>query len=343
MKFNRPLFRIIGFLIIFSIFFAYTTQVFTRKWGYQAQTTIFYQQPEDSIDVLFLGASGFDWGVSPLILWEETGVTSYVRAIGATTSSMIYYYFLESLKYQNPDIVVLDAYHLVRYWNIDDNEPSYRRSFEPLDFSLIKLKALFDISKNSDFDTFISLLFPFFRYHSRWSELSKNDFVKTDNPEDLIFKGQFIGFEKYEIDYSDEFMAETNEAKGISEESRDYYEKIIEICNEKGIHVVLMSMPRLATADYAEYNAVKTYAEENKLIFVDYNLPELMNAVGFEPEKEMIDSGHINTCGAQKFSSHFAQILAENYSLDDKRNDPKFEIWDRDAAHLRALLDENCN
>jgi len=70
MKTQHPFLRVIVFILVFCIFFSIASQVLSKKYDYDSQTTTFYKQPKDSIDVLFLGASGFYRGVSPLIMWE---------------------------------------------------------------------------------------------------------------------------------------------------------------------------------------------------------------------------------------------------------------------------------
>lgn len=333
--------RLLIFLFIFTLLFSYVSKVFNRKWGLEPQTTLFYEQPEDTIDVLFFGASGIWTGASPLTMWKEAGFTSYVRAVGAQQSPMTYYYFLESLEYQIPEIVVLDAYLLVRLASFENNEGVYRMSYEPLKFSLYKLRALFDITSESSIESFFQLLFPLLRYHTRWSELEQNDFEYYKNIKTNNFKGQYESFTKFPAKLTDDFMAPTEDFHPISEVSLSYFEKILEKCEEYGIEVVLLSMPRLSTANYSQYNTVKQYSEDYGLLFIDYNLPELMEEVNFDPTTDMKDEGHVNMLGAEKFSKHFAAFLTEHFNLCDKRQNPAFIQWNTDAKYLYKLIEQN--
>jgi len=330
------------FLIILIVIFSYVSEVFARKWDVQKYVDNFYEQPTDSIDVLFLGASGFGTGVSPLILWEEAGFTSFSRAIGAQQASMTYYYFLESLKYQHPDVVVLDAYRLIRHNSFEDLEVSYRRSYEPLKMSIIKLKSLFDITSDSDLDTFISFLFPFFRYHTRWPELERADFEFNNYDNDYSFLGQFPYFNVNPVEIPEDLMAPTDDEVKIYDNELYYFEEMIRICREKNIKVFLLVMPRLSLAKYSEYNAVKKFADKHDLLFIDYNFPELMKEVDFNPATDMLDQSHVNPCGAVKFSRHLAEVLKNNFSLPDRRNDPDYERWHLDLESLKKLISQNC-
>jgi len=138
-------------------------------------------------------------------------------------------------------------------------------------------------------------------------------------------------------------MVPTDASYGIEIIPREYYEKIIEICNERGIEVLLVSMPRFIKADYFEYNAVSKFAEEWGLTLIDYNLPELMEEVGFDPLTDASDEHHVNSFGAEKFSSHLGEYIKTHYELADKRDDPDFAQWHIDAEQLDQLIEENRN
>jgi len=346
MKNNQQVFRVIVFLTIFFLISSYVSKVFSHKFpfnNFYDQVDGFYQQPQDSIDVLFLGASGFGSGISPLTIWEETGITSYNRAIPSQKASMMYYYLLESLKYQQPKVVVLDAYRLVREKSIKEEEISYRRSYEPLKLSPIKIRCLFDITSDSELDTFIGFVFPFYLYHTRWSELNRNDFEFYKEAGRGSLRGQYKKMRVHPIEIPDDFMAPTGEVANIRENERKYFRKMIRICKQNNIDVFFLVLPRLSTADYSEYVAVKEFADENQVMFIDYNFPELMSEVGFNPSTDVNDPGHVNICGAQKFSTHLSQVLSDNFKLRDHRKDQAYKQWDSDYKRLERIILNTCD
>jgi len=343
MNIKKPFLRALVFVLVFIIFFSIASKVLSKKFDYYSQTTTFYEQPDDSIDVIFFGASGFFRGVSPLVMWEEQGFTGYSRAIPSQQALTAYYYFLESLKYQSPKVVVLDAYRLVNEAKFKRDEFSYRASYVPMRFSLLKLQSLFDAASGSDLKTTFSYFVPFYRFHYRWRELSLEDFQIFNFNIGDPYKGLGLTFEIYPVTLPENFMAPTDEMHGIRIIPRKYFEKIIEICNERDIEVLLVSMPRFVKADYFEYNAVSKFAEEWGLTLIDYNLPELMEEVGFDPLTDASDEHHVNSFGAEKFSSHLGEYIKTNYEFDDKRDDPDFAHWHFDAEQLDQLIEENRN
>ena len=276
-----------------------------------------------------------------MIMWEEQGFPGYSRAIPSQQAVTAYYYFLESLKYQTPELIVLDAYRLVNEAKFKRDEFSYRASYAPMRFSLLKLQSLFDVASGYDLKTTFSYLVPFYRFHYRWRELTTEDFQIFNFNKGDPYKGQGVSFEVYPVTLPHNFMAPTDEMHGIQPAQREAYEKIIEICFERDIAVLLVSMPRFVKADYFEYNAVSKFAEEWGLSLIDYNLPELMEEVGFDPLTDASDEHHVNAFGAEKFSSHLGGYIKSNYDLEDKRDNPEYAQWHADAEQLAQLIKEN--
>ena len=338
MKSSIPFARIFGFFIIFCIVFSYSSNVFSLNWSDEAQTTIFYEQPENSIDVLFLGASGFFRGVSPLLMWEQFGFTSYVRAMPAQQADMVYYYFLESLNYQKPKVVVLDAYRLVDYVPIERSDFRFRRSIEPLRFSVLKLQAIYDLTFDSGFQTFLSFLFPILRYHTRWTELTMDDLFPFKPKKEDPFKGQGVNFIVQKNELPEDYFSPTSEIAEIRDEPLRAYEKIIQKCRENDIEIFLMSFPRVERGNYPQYLAVTQFAEKHNLPILDFNLPELIKETGHDPATDMIDDYHINTPGSTKFINHIGTFIVTNYGLKDKRQNPDYEQWNIDAELLLELI-----
>ena len=168
------------FLIIFFLIFAYLSAVFFPKWKNVDNTRpgieTFYAQPRDSIDVLFLGTSSFRNGFSPITIWEETGITSYLRATAGQLPLVSYYYLLEALEYQQPKVVVLEGASLFSNSDVDKNESAIRKSVDPMRLSRTKLMLIRDVVSASKNQTFVSYIFPLLRYHDRWKELERLDF-----------------------------------------------------------------------------------------------------------------------------------------------------------------------
>ena len=74
---------------------------------------MFYQQEENTVDVLCLGSSHTYTNINPAILWDEYGMAAYDLAGSNQTLWNTYYYMKEALKYQTPQLVVVDVYRVM--------------------------------------------------------------------------------------------------------------------------------------------------------------------------------------------------------------------------------------
>ena len=113
--------------------------------------------------------------------------------------------------------------------------------------------------------------------------------------------------------------------------------KITEICRERGISLVLFSAPSPANWTMRRHNTVQDTAESLGLPYIDGNLLDL----GIDWDTDTYDRGdHLNYSGAAKVTAWLGDYLRrEAPGLTDRRGDPDYEIWDRDAAAFRARLE----
>ena len=82
----RKALKVVGFLSIFILISYHLTNIFLPKDGVffsaLARNQSFYALPENSVDIIFFGASSFRRGLNPLIMWNAYGITGYNRSSG---------------------------------------------------------------------------------------------------------------------------------------------------------------------------------------------------------------------------------------------------------------------
>ena len=302
-----------------------------------SRITTFYKQPKNSLDVLFIGSSSFLDGISPLILWEEEGIASYNRATSVQAPAVSYYYLIESLKYQQPRLVVVDGVSLFRNYDVDKNEGFLRNSIDPMRLSIEKIRLILDIVAKSETQTIDSYLFPFIRYHSRWNDLRKIDFefYKLDiNDRNKGMKFERRGTPR---EMPENYMIAEGKAATIDENALYYFERIIQVCKEKNIQVLFLTLPRLQW-NYSRHLAVQQLAEKHGLYYIDYSSSEHFSKITLDLSKDFYDDNHLNVYGAQKATKYLSAFLAETYDLPDRRNDASYSQWNMDLAYFKDQL-----
>jgi hypothetical protein len=332
------------FLLIFCLIFSSLQELLKPKWGEGtggARETLnangFYDEPKDSIDVIFYGSSYCFFAVSPLKVWQEYGITSYVRGSANQSMFLTYYTFKESLKYQSPKVVVIEIGQVVNEFDPIKDEWIARRGLDYLRLSDTKAEAILDLDIEGSQQSYMDYFFPLLRYHSRWSDLQFSDFDYYDWEPHNAYKGQYTGVSIYKYQWPEGFMLPTDEVFDIPEKSLKYLDKIAQLCKESGIELVLLKSP-MDGWTYAKYNSIQQLADKYEVPYFDYNLPENISAISLNPASDFhYNQWHLRVTGADKLSVHLGKYLKENYDLPDHRDDSAYATWHTDLEQYIEL------
>ena len=174
--------RCIAFVLVFSMFFSHTTNLLMRHDDESNEIHAFYGEPEDSIDVLYIGSSPLLRGVSPMVMWKEYGFTGYVRASALQAPAVSYGLLAESLRKQSPEVVVLLCDNIFLEYDYTEREGDLRRGLDGMKMSLYKLDIIREVTEADERQSALSYVFPLMRYHERWKEID----LAEDKPEPLL-------------------------------------------------------------------------------------------------------------------------------------------------------------
>ena len=294
----------------------------------------FYQQPE-AYDVLFFGTSHVRNGIMPLELWEDYGLTGYNFGTSGASILTSYWGMINALDYAQPKLIVLDCCRIGQETKdnprADMHALSLHDMFDPVRFSSNKLRAIFDLCKDTEQEgNELEYLYPFSIYHSRWNPLTANDF----SPQVLHTNGavQMSSFEAPAPMEPTEDKAPLSDAfPGVP-----YLKKFIEHCQSQGIEVLLTYLPYPASyEDLTAANAVEDIAQAYGVHYINFYKTDVVDY-----DIDMADaSSHLNLYGAKKVTHYLGEFIAENYDLPDRREDPAYGWMDTQLAEYRAYED----
>lgn len=293
-----------------------------------------YSLRKDSVDVLLLGSSLSFINLDPAVMWKERGIAAYCLGGAIQPIWNSYYYLKEALRYQKPTVAALDVF-CARYSN-EYSEGSYKlNNVVAIRSPINRLNAVKSAIKKADR---LSVFLGWPDYHSRYAELSRDDF--------LPYRGR-TEFEYY-LGHGTYFKTERCERPNpyapvepvpLSEKNEDYLLRIIDLCRENGVSLLLFASP---TAQYSEvkgyYQTVAEIACQNGVPFVDFNY--LYDEMQLDFSQDFADANHLNQYGEPKFSSVFGGYLKSEYNLPDRRGQDGYARWDN-AQKLfeRSLYD----
>lgn len=322
--------RCVAFFVIFSMIFSNTSDYLRRPDDESDEIHAFYDEPKESIDVLLMGSSPILRGVSPMVMWEEEGFTSYVRASALQAPSVTYGLLQESLEYQNPELVVLLCDNIFLEYDYVEREGDLRRALDGMEMSQYKLQIVNEITQADDRQTALSYMFPLFRYHERWKEVDWAEATPVPLMEHSFKKGNVYLRGGEALSFSENFMEPSGvPAPAFDEMAKSYTQKAIDLCKEKDIPVLMVHLPKLSWS-YEQSMALDEFAKEMGVEYLDFDIEENRSQLGLEPMVDYYDQGHMNLGGSVKLSTWFGNYLDDAYDLPDHREDEAYKSWHED-------------
>ena len=201
------------------------------------------------------------------------------------------------------------------------SEAYNRMTIDGMKFSKTKLNAV--KASMTDRENMLDYIFPILRYHSRWSDLSGEDVKYMFRKDKISHNGYYMRIDVRPVKEFPEpdILADYT----LGSYAMGYLDKMRELCEEKGIALILVKSPSLFPHWYDEWDEqIAAYAKEYGLDYFNYE--KLADAVGIDYNTDTYDAGlHMNLAGAEKLSGYFGQYLKENYELTDYRDDPQYQ------------------
>lgn len=291
-----------------------------------------YYQAEKDHDVIMIGDCEVYENLSPIKLWEDYGITSYIRGSAQQLIWQSYYLLEDTLKYEKPKVVVFNV--LSMKYNEPQKEAYNRMTLDGMKWSPSKVRAV-KASMTED-EEFLDYVFPILRYHSRWSDLSRDDFTYLFHRDQVSHNGYYM---RVDVKPAGTFPREKRLANyQFGDQAYRYLDMMTELCKENGIHLVLIKAPSLYPAWYDEWDQqMEEYAKAHDLQYI--NFLEETRAAGLDFTEDTYDGGlHLNLAGAEKLSAYFGKILQDTYELEDHRNDPDLKaLWEQKKTFYQNM------
>lgn len=294
-----------------------------------------YYEEELPHDVIFLGDCEVFSNISPIYLYENYGITSYVRGSAQQLIWQSYYLLCEMLENETPTAVVFNALSLV--YNEPQNEAYNRITIDGMKLSRYKLGII--SSSMTEEESMIEYLLPCLRFHSRWSELTADDIKYAYGKKDKVtHNGYYMRVDVLPVENLPVIRDKADYSFG--DNAWKYLDLIRELCEENGVELVLMKAPSLIPHWYDEYNAqVEDYANEHGLLYI--NVLDVKDDIGIDYTKDTFDAGmHMNLYGAEKVTEYIGSVLDEKYDLPDHRGEEEYdEVWSQKIEFYYNMID----
>lgn len=326
--------------IIFLLLFFGVQRLFMPKYTGKVIEGNFireYYRDASVHDVLLLGDCEVYENISPIALWKDFGMTSFIRGSANQLPAQSYYLLEDALRYETPKVVI---------WNVgamkeseQEKETYNRMTMEGMRWSASKWNAI--CATKLPEEHMIEYLFPLLRYHSRWNDLSRADFSYYFSVPEVSYNGYYM---RCDIRKPEEFPTERRKATyDFPESSWEYLSKMEELCRKNNIQLILMKAPALYPAWPQQYEEqIEKFAKEKNLVYLNYMDADL------DYTHDTYDGGlHLNLYGAEKLSEYLGNDLKRVADLPDHRNEKAIsDIWEEKVSRYerdRLLQEEEFN
>ena len=165
-RWKKELAGLLCFLVVLGAFCSGASSVLIpKRHDYGATWSMYQREEEDTVDVMFFGSSLAYCDVIPSVIYEESGVTSYVMAGPEQTMPVTYRYVKQACKTQSPKVVFVEATGML----YSQHNRSTKINITYMPWSLDRLALTFQAAEPEER---LELLFPLESYHSRWGEIT---------------------------------------------------------------------------------------------------------------------------------------------------------------------------
>ena len=297
-----------------------------------------YYDNAEGNDVIFIGDCEVYENISPITLWEEYGITSYIRGSAQQTIWQSYYLMEETFRYETPKVMVFNVlsmkYDTPESTGSQSRREAYNRmTLDTMKWSASKWKSILAsmTEEEKQWGSMLTYLFPILRYHDRWSQLTGEDFRYWFRRDPVSHNGYLMqtGVKPYTAAYAEPPLADYS----FGETNWKYLDNMVRLCNEHGTQLVLMKAPSLSPVWWEQWDEqIQEYADQHGLLYI--NMLEHQEEIGIDWNTDTYDAGlHLNVYGAEKASVWFGRILAKNCGVPDRREDAMMAaLWSDKAA-----------
>lgn len=331
---NVKTIKTVLFLTIFCILTVEISHILTSDTGYNYQQSAgFFEEPENSLDAVYIGASPtFTSWVAPLA-WKKYGIA--MRTLANDSQPFVAAKsLLKFARKQQPDAVYMIAINGL----YAENELPIEAMHRTTDFLPQSMKRWHLINKMCDDFQYtwveeLELFFPFLRYHSRWNSLSADYFHRK--PE--YIKGGFVwpSFFEQVMDISDNLF-ETTVCKPLPNFTQAALNELLDYCKDEKVRVVFV-----LSAQYRDERTVMWYNtiidEINAYGFPLINEISDFDKIGLNAKTDFYNANHTNIHGALKITDYLAQYLLDNYAFPEKTGGG-YESWDKAYEEYSEII-----
>ena len=194
----------------------------------------YYDEKDKSFDVIFIGDCEVYENFSPVTLWENNGINSYIRGSAEQYIFQSYYMLEDTLRYSRPKVVVFNIQSL--QFDESRSEAYNRMTIDGMKWSGAKLGCI--KASMTDEEHLIEYIFPILRFHSRWNERTSADVEYMFRHKKVTHNGYYMRVDA--LPAGDMPPVKPLGDYSFGDRAWEYLDKIRTCCEDNNIELLLI-------------------------------------------------------------------------------------------------------
>ena len=325
-------FVLIASTVMFGLNFYFSTN--SDKDGIHIRG--YFKEPQNTVDVLLIGASEVYTGFNSPLAWEKYGFTSYGLSFAAMPGSLYKTVTQRALKTQTPKLVVFEINGFLHSEKYLVNRRPVHAWFDTVG---VDSDGRAFLKENIPKKEWTEYYLPFYKYHSNWREpliCSRNAVSR------ICLNAEGISYSKAFANTALQRKDSKIKKKNISfaPKSKEYMVELLEYCRESGLkNVLFYRAPHCVKSENPEASEeIKKLIESYGYSFV--NFENAYDAIGLDTQKDFYNPDHLNIYGMEKFTAFFGKFICDNYDVKTAHTAETVEEWNKCADIMNKTIEE---
>lgn len=315
------------FTVVLLLFLTISSQVvLPKRENYGAVWDMYLKEPKQSVDVLLFGSSVVYCNVIPAVIYEETGISSFVMAGPDQTLPVTLSYIKEAVKTQDPSVIFVEISAL--FYPRENDSVKVNLCYMPWGWNRVEASW-----SQTTGEERLGLFFPLYAYHDRWKELTAKDFLPAQP--DPFAGYTFLSGEKQQAAVQGITLETTEE---VFQQNVLTLQEIDDFCKEREIRCVFYLSPGAQRLEGELKTKVEAFFVQCSGEFWDLSQEDQWQLLSLNVEKDFFDQRHFNWHGAEKFSLWLGEELS-NQILPENQEDAA--LWQQRIEVYQKAKEEN--
>jgi len=342
-KLIKPLLQVFSLILVVVSVIVFVSNFLSFQCSSdEARLKLFYNEEENSFDVMLFGSSSVRAGFIPTKAYENYGLTSFDYCVNHMPLPAIPYMIKEAFSTQSPKLIIIDI-NAITYCNKESTHSKSVGFTDVIKNGKNKNEAILALSDDVNWEDDLR----FVKYHKNIYNLSKcfkyGTYYQLYGEHKTILKGYTTNPAKITPFTADKVLDHNSMHKiaDFNEYETECVNSLLEYCEtiKNQTEILFVRFPRPTVKNLNEWEIEYINAMEQILVNAGYDFIDFtdnIEEIGLDMLKDFTDETHVNHFGAEKFTDYLCEYLLENYELPTHEG---LSDWDKCVEIANSYYD----